>query len=295
MHRDQDRELAPQPIRIGPQIGAPCHSDDLRAVEENQVHRQPRDSGRESDNQQPSALGDGAQRGLGVVATDNVEDCVGPAGSARLAELCNQCFRLRGIQRTCGINDDRIRPATGRNDRLVRRRHGSHDSRPHRLGNLHGGEADATRSAEYQRRFARLHACAVLECVARRPVGRDQRGRDVERHRIGNARASHHGHIDLLRHAAPANLCQHAIARREVDHSLTDHLHRPSDVKPRAERTWRPFLVTVRDHQDIRIVHRAGAHRDANVAIRHGRRKLDLLLHQAFGAARAMTHYRAQG
>ena len=87
--------------------GAPEHADHLAGLEQRQVERQLGDAGREADHQEAALPGDGAQRGLRIVAADGIVDDVGAVLAAGLLEEVGQRLGA-GLVEGAGRIDDAV-------------------------------------------------------------------------------------------------------------------------------------------------------------------------------------------
>ena len=255
-------------LRFAAREIAPEHAHDGAALEQRQIQRNLGNVARgESNHQQPSAPGGGAQRGFGVGAAHRVVHHVHALAAGELLDLLAHV--LGGVV-DAGVGavlfaDLQLVGAGGAGDHL----------RAHRLADLDRSQADAACRAQHQQRFAGFELAAVAQRVVRRSIGEQKCRRAVEIHALGNRHQASRVDFDFLRERAVGGERDHAVARLETFHSFADFLHQARHFAARGKGQRRFELVLVLDDEHVREIQARRLDADDDFAgARLGRRQV---------------------
>ena len=141
------------------------------------------------------------------------------------------------------------------------------NARAQRLADLDPGQADPTRGAQHQERFARLQMAAMGQRKMRGAVGHRERCGGHKIHRLGDRHHRRGVEHDLLGIAAAvAQHCEHPLPGAQTCHITAGFDDLARGFEPRREREWWLHLVGPGDHQAVGEIDPGGAHSDADLA-----------------------------
>ena len=253
-------------LRLAPRPVAPEHADDGAPLEQREVQRNLRDlARRKTDDEEPSAPRDRAQRGLGVRAAHRIVDDV-RAGA--VGERLDPLAQIVG-----GVVDRLVGAVFAADSELILCRCAGDHARAQDFPDLDRGQADAAGRPEDEQRLAGCERGAVDERVLRRAVGEPERGGCREIHRGRNGKEAARFGCHFFREGAVARDRHHAIARLERRHAVADRLDDARQLAPRRKGQRRLHLILVLDDQDVGEVDTRRLHCNHHFArTRHRRR-----------------------
>ena len=128
------------------------------------------------------------------------------------------------------------------------------------MGELHGGEADATSRTEHDHPLVGLDVGNAPQRVVGGLMGDAERRGGAELHLVGHRpeRVGRDG--DALGEAADHRCPHHAVAGGELLDPVSELDDRPRQLAPGGERELGTPLVPVGDHEDVGEVDRCGLH-----------------------------------